>query len=693
MKQVYVWFVSLISFSALQAQPVIEWRGSFGGTDYETPSAVKPTPDGGIIIAGTTYSTDGDAAANKGVSDIIVVKLKADRTIDWKQTLGGSNEDGAHDLQVTSDGGYIIAGYTKSADGDVTQQKGAGDYWVIKMRANGSIAWQRTYGGSYMDVASSIRQLPGGGYIVAGYTMSNNNDVSGNHFEQTQDAWIIKLDENGNMVWQRCYGGTNSEFAYTIELAGNGFIFSGYARSQNGDVQQNKGHQDVWIVKLKDNGEIEWQRTLGGAMNEAAYDVKPVPGGGYIAVGTTSSTNGDVTGNHGTTDMWVTRLSANGTVVWSRCLGGSSLEAARSVAVASNGQFIITGSAESNDHDVLQLHGRSDYWVVALNNNGNIDWQKNLGGSDIDDATATSFSNGKLLVAGTSFSADHDVIQPKNGGDIWAVEMKFNLPVPSINVQPKDTTVCEGNAAIFKIAGDNISAYQWQAQSGSAWIDLSNNGTYDGVHTNTLTIATATSNTSKAFRCIVSNQYNQVISRTASVNFLGTINVITQPASSTSCSGSEVTIAIAAQHAHFYQWQQSTNGSNWQNITTGTNSSVKIKVAEGITQYRCIISNPCTSAMSQPATVTGRNCSVPNAFSPNGDGINDKWMIPFLNDFADVHVNVFDRYGSQVFRSTGRYQPWDGSNNQRTLPVGVYYYVIQLDKHQKPFSGSLAIMK
>jgi gliding motility-associated-like protein len=694
MKHVYLFLISLLSYCISNAQPVIDWRGTYGGSDFETPAAVQITPGGGIILAGTTFSNDGDATGNKGISDILVVKLKADRTVEWRKTFGGTNEDGAHDIQVTSDGGYIIAGYTKSTDRDVSHLKGTTDYWVIKLRADGTIQWQRTYGGTQQDVASSIKPLPGGGYIVAGYTMSNDIDVTNNHFQSLQDAWIVKLDNDGNIIWQRCYGGTDSDFAYHVEIAGNGFIFSGYARSSDGDIIRNNGNMDAWIVKLDATGAIEWQRTMGGAMNETAYDVKPVPAGGFIAVGSTSSASGDVIGNHGTTDVWVIRLAADGSTLWARCYGGTSLEAGRNVTVLPNEKFVITGSAESNDNDVQPLHGRSDYWIVGLNATGNIDWQTNLGGSEIDDAMTACYStDGKLVIAGTSFSRDHDVNNWKDGGDIWLVQLKFNLPVPVITTQPKDTSVCAGTSASFHIAGTGIDSYQWQVFINNNWVDLTDNAIYDGVKTNALTIASGASTTATQYRCIVANAHGEVISNIAVYRINSTPIITAAPASTTTCTGTLLDLKLSAQFAETYQWQESTNGASWQNIAAATNPVLQVTVTNRSTSYRCTVSNKCKSVVSNAAIITGRNCNIPNAFSPNGDGINDTWQIPFLSDYTDVQVSIYDRYGSKVYETKGRYQPWNGTINSKVLPVGVYYYVINLNNGNTPFSGSLAIIK
>lgn len=173
--------------------------------------------------------------------------------------------------------------------------------------------WTKSLGGSSLDVATSIQQTIDGGYIVAGYTYSNDGDVKGNH--GTYDCWIVKLKENGDTIWTKTLGGSNYDEAYSIQqTSDDGYIVAGSTASNNGNVQGNHGNNDYWIVKLNSKGNIKWQKCLGGSDFDDAFSIRQTNDGGYIVAGAASSINGDVHGNHsfGNPDVWIVKLNSMG---------------------------------------------------------------------------------------------------------------------------------------------------------------------------------------------------------------------------------------------------------------------------------------------------------------------------------------------------------------------------------------------
>jgi len=293
------------------------------------------------------------------------VKLDETGNIQWQKYLGGSDGDGAFSIQQTSDGGYIVAGVAYSNDGDVSGNHGDSDYWIVKLDETGNIQWQKCLGGSREDVAKSIQQTSDGGYIVAGITPSNDGDVSGNH--GSADYWIVKLDETGKIQWQKCLGGSDGDGAFSIQQTSDGgYIVAGVAYSNDGDVSGNHGDSDYWIVKLDETGKIQWQKCLGGSSYDEAYSIQQTSDGGYIVAGYTYSNDGDVSGNHGDFDYWIVKLDETGNIQWQKCFGGSSYDYAQSIQQTSDGGYIVAGWTESNDGDVSGNHGNSDYWIVKL---------------------------------------------------------------------------------------------------------------------------------------------------------------------------------------------------------------------------------------------------------------------------------------------------------------------------------------
>ena len=191
-------FLQWITFA--QA-PAIDWQKSFGGTTIESAGIILQTTEGGYIVSCNTQSNDGDVTGNHGNTDIWVVKLSVSGAIQWGKTLGGTESDIAQSILKTRDGGYVVAGYTDSNDGDVTGNHGNTDFWVVKLSNAGIIQWQKTLGGTQEDYAYSIQQTIDGGYIVVGNTGSNDGDVTGNH--GGSDMWIVKLSATGTFQWQK----------------------------------------------------------------------------------------------------------------------------------------------------------------------------------------------------------------------------------------------------------------------------------------------------------------------------------------------------------------------------------------------------------------------------------------------------------------------------------------------------------
>jgi len=415
------------------AQPDIVWQKSLGGSDGDWARFIQQTSDGGFIVAGYSKSNDGDVSGNHGGVDYWVVKVNSAGDIVWQKFLGGSSDDYANSVQQTADSGFIVAGYSKSNDGDVSGHHGSTDYydyWVVKLDSSGDIEWQKSLGGSDWDWAYSIDQTADGGFIVAGYSKSNDGDVSGNH--GSYDYWVVKLNSAGDIEWQKSLGGSSSDWAHSIQQTSDGgFIVAGYSKSNDGDVSGHHGSThpdsltyDYWVVKLNSAGDIVWQKSLGGSSSDLTHSIQQTSDGGFIVAGYSKSNDGDVSGHHGSThpdsltyDYWVVKLDSVGEIVWQKSLGGSDWDWAFSIDQTADGGFIVAGSSKSNDGDVSGHHGSThpdsltyDYWVVKLNSVGEIVWQKSLGGSDEDHARSIQqTADGGFIVVGFSESNDGDV--------------------------------------------------------------------------------------------------------------------------------------------------------------------------------------------------------------------------------------------------------------------------------------------
>ncbi len=358
-------------------------------------------------------------------------------SIQWQRCLGGFDFDVANEVQQAIDGGYIVAGWTASDDGDVTVNNGGVDLWAVKLNALGVLQWQRTYGGSGFDRASSVKEISDEGFILAGVTSSNDGDVSVNH--GGEDVWVVKLDGAGSLVWQRTFGGAGEEQASeVIPTTDGGFALAGYTTSTDGEVTGNHGLSDFWVIKLDDSGTLQWQKTLGGASHDGASSVQQTLDGGFIVAGHTGSNDGDVSGSHGGWDFWIVKLDSMGNLEWQKALGGTNDDEASAVWQTSDGGFVVAGGSNSNDGDVSGNHESlfgwttQDMWVVKLHAGGDLEWQKSLGGSSNESASDVrqTTDGGYILVGPTDGTGDlvgdGDINGSHGDRDGWVAKLDFS---------------------------------------------------------------------------------------------------------------------------------------------------------------------------------------------------------------------------------------------------------------------------
>jgi hypothetical protein len=311
----------------------IIWAKTYGGTDDDWASSVQQTSDGGYIVAGWTYSFGA------GLNDIFLINTDANGNIIWAKTYGGTNYDNAYSVQQTSDGGYILAGYTASFGA-------GGDIFLIKTDANGNIIWAKTYGGTYGDWASSVQQTSDGGYIVAGTTWSFG---AGDY-----DIFLIKTDANGNLQWAKIYGGTYWDEAFSVQQTfDGGYILAGYTLSFGA------GYYDAFLVKMDANGNVQWANTYGGTGYEVASSVQQTFDSGYILAGYTLSSS------TGYFDIFLIKTDANGNIIWAKTYGGTNGEGASSVQQTSDGGYIVAGGTDS-------FGAFGDIFLIKTDANGSI---------------------------------------------------------------------------------------------------------------------------------------------------------------------------------------------------------------------------------------------------------------------------------------------------------------------------------
>lgn len=375
----------------------------------------------------------------------IFTAFAQDPAIIWQNTIGGSDLDVVTAFEPTSDGGYILGGYsTSNISGDKTEDSnGQIDLWFVKIDGTGNIVWQNTIGGSGDDWLLSVKQTSDGGYIVGA---SSDSNISGDKTENSRgglDYWILKLDGNGDIVWQKTYGGNQPEFDDRVtQTADGGYFVGGYSDSgATGDkTEPSNGQRDYWALKLDSTGNIVWQNGIGGNLVDRPQAAFQTPDGGYIVGGFSSSgISGDKTQpNQGVTDNWIVKLDDNGTVVWDRTYGGNDSDVVRDVIPTADGGFLVGGYSKSNisGDKTENSQGDYDYWILKLDGNGLLNWQNTIGGSGIDyPRDLKQLADGTYTVSGYSNSnISGDKTENSNGGyDFWLVKLDTSGNVTSQN--------------------------------------------------------------------------------------------------------------------------------------------------------------------------------------------------------------------------------------------------------------------
>lgn len=345
--------------------------------------------------------------------------------IEWQKCIGGTADEYTGTILTTSNNGLLISGSTSSNDGNVTGNHGGfSDCWIVKIDSNQIIEWQKTLGGSLDDIFSDMKFTSNKEILITASSSSLDGDVTMNNGDL--DFWIIVIDTLGLIQWQKSYGGSYiDQVSSSQQTEDGGFIIAGSSASNNGDVTGNHGQMDYWIVKLDSSGNLEWQKSLGGNLLEFAEEIIQTLDGGYIVVGSAASNNGDVTGNHGSDDYWVVKLDNLGNIEWQKCYGGSGADYGNSILQMADGGYLISGQSFSNDGDVTGNHGALDIWVLKINSIGDLLWQQSYGGSGTEQCKdlIKKGNNAGYLIIGNSASSDGDVYINRGGPDCWILEI------------------------------------------------------------------------------------------------------------------------------------------------------------------------------------------------------------------------------------------------------------------------------
>ena len=409
---------------------VLDFTTTMGGSKNDVYKSIANTTDGGYVILGYTQSKDGDISTKLTEDfDFWVLKFSADNTLLWSKTFGGSKDDRGEDIITTKDGGFALLGYSQSTDNDVTSNAGSKDFWVLKLTSSGTLSWQKNFGFLGSDYGTALLETNDNGYLITGVLDVTASNGQGNS-RSTQrhaggDIWAIKLNNSGVLEWSKYYGGSFTDIPLgVVKTIDNGFIIAGSSDSADGDITNNKGGYDFWILKIEANGTVVWGKNFGGSEIDEASAITQTNDGNFIVVGDTRSSDKDVSNNNGAADLWMLKISQEGILIWEKTFGGTSFDVGRSISRTQDNGFIISGSSRSLDAN-FNNQGQNDALIIKVDSEGNIVWQETAGGREIDFLyDAVELNNKTIIAVGESNSEDGDIPENKGFSDGLIIQIK-----------------------------------------------------------------------------------------------------------------------------------------------------------------------------------------------------------------------------------------------------------------------------
>lgn len=344
----------------------IEWQKTFGGSSNDELVKIKVLSGGGYLAIGNSTSSDGDIAGSHGGDDIWLLRLDNNGNLLWQKCLGGSLNEFAGSVEETATGGIIVCGNTTSHNGDVSGihpgLSNLGDTWVACLDGAGNLLWQHCYGGSQGESVGIIKATTDGGYTFASYSSSSDGDVSPT---TNGDIWLVHINSTGTILWQKCLGGNMGETPYDLVELADGYAIAGITLSD--DAQHHyHGGGDAYVVRTDAGGNLLWQKFLGGADFESANAICTAADGGFYVAVSAKSADGNLCKNLGAQDYWIVKLSNTGNLEWQKSAGGTGIDQPYAIKTTADGSLLVNGSTGSNDNDVIGNHGAADQWVVKL---------------------------------------------------------------------------------------------------------------------------------------------------------------------------------------------------------------------------------------------------------------------------------------------------------------------------------------
>ena len=756
----------------LNAQPRVVWDKTYGGAENEALTTASLTVDGGYLLCGFTKSQKGfdvsEISRDKPddlKADYWIVKTDADGNKIFDKRFGGTGLDFCWKV-IQNDGGYLLIGQSDSnKSGDKTEDsRGGSDFWLVQVRPSGDFVWDKTYGGNKDDVPFSAVKTPDGNYIIAGHSES---DISGEKTEANKggrDLWILKIDKNGNKIWDKTFGGDgNDEYPTALIRLQNGNYLVGCGSTSNatGDkTTPQRGIKDMWILEFDETGKKITDKSFGGNDVDELFGLQQVGDGSIFLAGSSQSDiSGDKTApNFGGEDYWLVKVDKNYNKLWDKTYGGKNQDNLVFIDQNKTGYILIGGNSASNPsgNKTDSIKGLDDVWLLYLNENGDIIWDKNYGGAKNDapkDLIKTS--DGNYVICATSESnKGFDKSEDSRGlNDFWIFKIKcfFDLRLgndtlvchsktlnydatipncanclytwstgetaPKISIEPTKSqtlsvTITSTDACVFKtdvnitlIPSPDSAHYLINSprctdgRDGVIALDFAHGGTPPY-----FLVANADTFQRQIFIDKLSpGSYNVTLIDKKGCTFASTVlvpnptpfEVQISPASLNLDFGDSFRLTGSANHAltSFY----------WSDKSLTQISNIAKPYETQTYTFTGIDSLGCLKSAVMQVLVQRQNLYfAPQIFSPNNDLTNDIFQIFGGKTVTSIdNLQIYSRWGQLMYQTAHVFPDnfaigWDGKFNGGEAPVGVYIYqatVTYIDGRTELIKGDVTLVR
>lgn len=569
------------NISTCTLSPEKLWDKRFGGNDSDYLTAILPSDATGYLLGGYSLSnTNGDKSQSTfGGIDTWVIKTDSNGVKVWDRRYGGSADDYLVKMITTPDGNVLLGGSFSGSGGNIVSSgRGGVDYGLVKLDTNGNPLWDKKIGGTDNDILTDMVNTSDNGFLLGGYSLSTaGGDKSSNNQGTKWDFWVVKTDNNGNKLWDKNFGNFSSYNSLKkIITTGNNFLLCGDSQYYNYGQPTNA---DFGIIKIDSLGNKIWEKSFYGINDDILVDAVAVTGGTILVGKSNSNSNAIKTENSkGGYDFWLIKIDNNGNILWDKTIGGAGEDIPSKIKTFVDGSCIIVGTSNSNisGDKSENSKGGNDYWMVKTDAKGNIIWDKTIGGTGSEGITDFLINaDNSYTLAGTTISGiGVDKTQGSQGlNDYWVVRAN------SCQTTNMPTNIGVGQAITLKANGCN-GVVTWSG-------GVTATGAMVSINPSTTTTYTAT--------CSVPSCSPQSSTITLIVGNIPTPILTSSPSPAVTCSGSPVILtASGCPIGAMYSWTPSGLG-NAMSISVSPSSNTNYSVA-------CVVGTK-TSAFSSTVSV------------------------------------------------------------------------------------------